>query len=128
MANTNIQKVFELILKAAVKNRIPQDEMPETLYIISDMEFDRCADGAEMTNFEYARKLFEKKGYRLPRVVFWNVASRNAQQPVTQNEQGVALVSGCTPRLFSMVAEGRLSPLGYMLEVLNSQRYANIAA
>ena len=128
VANTNIQKVFELILKAAVKNRIPQEEMPETLYIISDMEFDRCADGAEMTNFEYARKLFEKKGYRLPRVVFWNVASRNAQQPVTQNEQGVALVSGCTPRLFSMVAEGRLSPLGYMLEVLNSQRYANIAA
>ena len=128
VANTNIQKVFELILKAAVKNRIPQEQMPETLYIISDMEFDRCAKGADMTNFEYAKKLFEKKGYRLPRVVFWNVASRNDQQPVTQNEQGVALVSGCTPRLFSMVAEGQLSPLGYMLEVLESERYADIAA
>lgn len=128
VANTNIQKVFELILKAAVKHRIPQEEMPQALYIISDMEFDRCTRGAELTNFEYAKKLFAKKGYRLPRVVFWNVASRNAQQPVTKNEQGVALVSGCTPRLFSMVADGQLSPLGYMLEVLGSDRYAAIAA
>lgn len=40
VANTNIQKVFELILSAAVKNHVPQEEMPSALYIISDMEFD----------------------------------------------------------------------------------------
>ena len=53
------------------------------------------------TLFEYAKQLFEAHGYTLPRVVFWNVQSRNRQQPVIQNEQGVALVSGCTPRIFN---------------------------
>ncbi len=128
VANTNIQKVFKLILRAAVKNKVPQAEMPSTLYIISDMEFDCCAVGADITNFEYAKKIFRDAGYQLPRVVFWNVQSRNQQQPVTQNEQGVALVSGCTPRIFNMISSGVLSPLGYMMEILGSERYEKIAA
>ena len=84
-ANTNIQKVFELILSTAVKNRLPQEELPETLYFISDMEFDSCTNDAGLTNFEYAKRLFEEHGYRLPKVVFWNVQSRNQQQPVHMN-------------------------------------------
>ena len=128
VANTNIQKVFELILNTAVKNRLPQREMPSTLYIISDMEFDSCTKSAGATNFEYAKRLYSKNGYVLPRVVFWNVASRTLQQPVTMNEAGVALVSGCTPRLFGMLKSGKLSPYAQMLEILNSERYAKIAA
>lgn len=127
-ANTNIQKVFELILQTAVKRKVPQSQMPSTLYIISDMEFDSCAKGADITNFEYAKSIFAEAGYQLPKVVFWNVQSRHRQQPVTMNEQGVALVSGCSPRLFSMVTGGHLSPLGYMLEVLGTERYEKIAA
>ena len=80
--------------------------MPATLYFISDMEFDSCAEHANLTNFEYARRAFEAKGYKLPRVVFWNVASRALQQPVTMNEQGVALVSGCTPLQHQHPREG----------------------
>ena len=126
-ANTNIQKVFELVLNAAVRNRVPQKDLPSTLYIISDMEFDSCAAGASLTNFEYAAKLFRQAGYRLPNVVFWNVSSRN-QQPVTMNEQGVALVSGCSPRIFSMVMEGSLDPFTFMLSVIDTERYAPIRA
>ena len=127
-ANTNIQKVFELVLNAAVKNRVPQKELPSTLYVISDMEFDFCAADASLTNFEYAKKLFNRAGYQLPNVVFWNVSSRNQQQPVTMNEQGVALVSGCSPRIFSMVMEGTLDPFTYMLSVIDTERYAPIMA
>ena len=127
-SNTNIQKVFELILNAAIKNHVPQEELPSTLYIISDMEFDYCTNDASLTNFEYAAKLFERAGYKLPNVVFWNVSSRNQQQPVTMNELGVALVSGCSPRIFSMVMEGSLDPFTYMLSVIGSERYAPIAA
>ncbi len=127
-ANTNIQAVFELILNTAVKHNLPQSEMPSTIYIISDMEFDDCTDDSEMTNFEYAKKIFADNGYTLPRVIFWNVDSRNRQQPVTLNEQGVALVSGVSPRVFAMIKSGNLSPLSYMLEVLNSERYEKIKA
>lgn len=128
VANTNIQKVFELILNAAVKNNLPQSELPSTLYFITDMEFDYCTEDASLTNFEYAKKIFEENGYKLPRVVFWNVESRNMHQPVKQNEQGVALVSGCTPAIFSMVADGSLSPYKVMMDIIGSERYKKIAA
>ncbi len=128
VANTNIQRVFELILNAAVKHHTPPSEMPSRIYIVSDMEFDRCTQDASMTNFEYAKQLFAQHGCKLPEVVFWNVASRHANQPVTMNEQGVALVSGCTPRIFSMVASGNISPYAVMMDVLESERYAQISA
>lgn len=79
-----------------------------------------------MKNITSAEK--EVEFSELPQIIFWNVASRNRQQPVTQNEQGVALVSGVTPRIFSMVAGGVLSPYNFMMEVLGSERYAKIAA
>ena len=128
VANTNIEAVFKLILNTAVANRLPQSDLPEKLYIISDMEFDYCAQNAQLSNFENAKRMFAMAGYKLPKVVFWNVASRNRQQPVTENEQGVALVSGCSPRIFSMVMNGELSPYDFMLSVVNTERYAPIAA
>jgi len=131
VANTNLESVFELVLDAAVNNHVPQSELPSTLIIISDMEFDRCVCNANKSILENAKERFEKYGYKLPGVVFWNVASRNRQQPVTKNEQGVILVSGCTPRLFSMIAGGNVSgitPWQFMLEVLMSERYEKIAA
>ena len=128
VANTNIQRVFELILRTAVEHRVPQNEMPSKIYIISDMEFDYCTEDCSMTNFEYAKQLFEKQGYQLPEVVFWNVASRNRQQPVKVNDRGVALVSGCNPRIFSMLKAGILSPYAFMMDVLGSERYAAIVA
>ena len=128
VANTNLEAVFDLILRAAVKHHVPQSELPAKLIIISDMEFDACVDHASETNFNNAKKKFAAHGYALPQIIFWNVASRTRQQPVTKNEQGVALVSGATPRLFSMVAGGILSPYAWMMDVLSSERYEKIAA
>ena len=115
-------------MSTAVKNRISQEELPARLIIISDMEFNQCVNNASAVNFENAKKRFAEAGYRLPSIVFWNVASRNCQQPVTMNEQGVALVSGATPKIFSMIADGSLSPYEFMMEVLESERYAPISA
>lgn len=128
IADTNLEAVFDLILKAAVKNKVPQEQLPATLYLISDMEFNSCVRNAGATNFENAKAKFAAHGYQLPKIVFWNVQSRNTQQPVTMNEQGVALVSGCSPRIFSMVTSGNLSPMRYMLDVLGATRYSKIAA
>ena len=128
VANTNLQRVFDLILNTAVQHQLPQSEMPAKLYIISDMEFDACVDGGSMTNFECAQARFTQYGYALPQVIFWNVASRNRQQPVQRNQQGVALVSGCSPRIFSMVQTGVLTPYAWMMEVLGAPRYEAIVA
>lgn len=128
VADTNIEAVFDLILDAAVSHRLPQEELPQTLYLISDMEFNACVWNASLTHFENARQRFAQHGYKLPQVVFWNVASRGQNQPVTKNQQGAALVSGCTPRLFSTVLSGELSPYSAMMDILGAERYARIAA
>ena len=124
-SNTDLEKTFMLLLDTAVKNHTPQSEMPETLYIISDMEFD-CCRNAGLTQFQNAKQMFERAGYQLPNIVFWNVCSRNEQQPVTKNEQGVALVSGASPRIFQMVINGETDPYEFMKSVILTERYEPI--
>ena len=128
VANTDLQAVFDLILNTAITHRMPQSEMPELLYIISDMEFDRCVDGAGLTNFEYAKQLYGSHGYRLPQVIFWNVESRQQQVPVKINDRGVALVSGASPQVFKMAMSNEMDPYKFMMKVIGSERYAQISA
>lgn len=128
VANTDLQAVFKLILHTAIANHLPQEELPTTLYIVSDMEFDACARGASRNNFKRAKKRYEQNGYKLPNVVFWNVQSRNRQQPVEKNEQGVALVSGFTARLFSQVISNEMNPYTHMMKIICGERYAVVKA
>ncbi|WP_026504191.1 DUF2828 family protein [Butyrivibrio sp. NC3005] len=127
-SNTNIEKTFNLILHTAVANRLSQSDMPEKLYIISDMEFDCCARDSDATNFENAKARFAEYGFKLPQIVFWNVNSCNTQHPVKVNDRGVALVSGCNPQVFSMLKEDNLEPYRFMMSVLMNERYEKIAA
>lgn len=127
VANTDLYEVFMLILVAAVKNKLPQSELPELLYIISDMEFDEGVD-PDKTVFEDAKEKFEDYGYKLPQVVYWNVAARNEQFPVCMDEKGTALVSGASPTLFSQMMSYELTPYSMMEQVLNSERYRDICA
>ncbi|MDF2587469.1 MAG: hypothetical protein K0S41_1310 [Anaerocolumna sp.] len=128
VANTNLEAVFQLLIRTAIKYKILKSEMPKTIYIISDMEFDSCTNNANLSNFENAKMLFQKEGYELPKVVFWNVASRNEQVPVTMHDSGVALVSGSSPRIFDMVKSGDINPMKLMIEIIETERYAKISA
>lgn len=128
VADTNLEAVFDLILDTATAYGLPQEDLPYRLYIISDMEFNGCVRNGGMTNFQSAAQRFAEHGYQLPEVVFWNVDSRRSQQPVTCNEQGVALVSGNSPRIFSLLQAGLLSPYAAMMDLLRSERYAPIHA
>lgn len=121
--NTDLQKVFDLIITTATDNMTPEDEMPETIYIISDMEFDCCSP--EDTNFEFTQKKYELAGYKMPNIVFWNVDSKRDNMPVMKNEKGVALVSGLSPVIFKIAVENK-SPEEVMFDTINSERYAKI--
>ncbi len=127
IANTDLYEVFMLILITAVKHNLPQSELPELLYIISDMEFDMGLNPDE-TVFEDAKEKFEEYGYKLPQVVYWNVAARNEQYPITMNEKGVSLVSGASPVLFSQMMAHDFTPFSLMEQVLSSKRYCDICA
>ena len=139
VANTNIEKVFELILATAVNNKMSQDDMPKNILIISDMEFDSCATVGTtrdrwgysyvrptQTLFDTIAQKYANAGYKLPRLVFWNVNSRTGTIPVKENELGVALVSGFSVNVAKMVMSGKLDPYECLLETLNSERYAPV--
>lgn len=107
-ANTNIEKVFDLILYTAINNHMKQEELPQNILILSDMEFDDCAESGDndcywkrnkpdKKLFKMLEEKYEKNGYKIPRLVFWNICSRTGTIPVRENELGVALVSGFSP-------------------------------
>ena len=127
VANTDLEAVFRLLLETAVKNRLPQKDMPSKLFIISDMEFDCCVyGGSDETLFRSMKAMYAREGYKLPEIVFWNVNSRSQNIPVSMNETGAALVSGASPAIFNMVMSGNISPEKVMNDILSSKRYAPI--
>ena len=123
--NTNIQAVFDLILNTALNNNVSKEDLPSTIYIISDMEFDEASGYQDKTNYQVIRDKYGAAGYKMPQLVFWNVDSRQNNVPVEQNEEGVILVSGSSPSIFKMVME-KTTPIEFMKKVLNSERYNKI--
>lgn len=118
--STNLYKAFRAILRLAVESKCSQADMPETLYILSDMEFDSCCKDSDKSTYEKAKEEFEKAGYTLPNVVFWNLNARNDTLPVQRNEIGVGLVSGYSPRIFKYAMEKDFDPEKLMKEILES--------
>lgn len=124
VSNTNIESVFNLILNTAISMHMTQLDLPETILCISDMEFDYMTEGRmDSALFEDMRVKFEENGYKLPKLVFWNVMSTSLAIPVIENELGVNLVSGFSPSAIKMVLSGILDPYSALLSVLNSERY-----
>jgi Domain of unknown function (DUF2828) len=123
IANTNLQRVFDLILDTGVNNNIPQSEMPEVIYIISDMEFDECTKNK--TNYEIIKQKYAEHEYKAPTIVFWQVNSKQDNLPVQKDEYGVTLVSGFSPSIFKMAVENK-TPYQSMLDTINQERYSKI--
>lgn len=126
-SNTNIEATFELILQTAVRNRLRQEELPGTILVISDMEFDAAVRGCGMeTLFETIGRHFAGYGYRMPKLVFWNVNSRTNVIPVRENELGVGLVSGFSVQVCQMVLSNELDPFRCLKKTLDGERYRKV--
>lgn len=117
MMNTNFNLVFDLILARAVAVNLPPEGMIETLFVFSDMEFDAAEsrNENEKTNFQIAKQKFESNGYKLPRLVFWNLRGdrrghgNGASVPVRADEGNVALVSGFSGQMLANFMDGKLT-------------------
>ena len=123
--NTNLQSAFDAILDAAKAGNATADEMPSTLYIISDMQFDQATSANDKTNLEVAEQKFKDTGYEMPHVVFWNCNAYGNDSPATMYDDRVTLISGSNQSTFKYVVEGK-TPIESMLDIINSERYAKI--
>lgn len=126
VADTNVQAVFELILRTAVDHKMSADEIPAQVLILSDMEFNSCADNANANVFTTMANKFAAKGYKLPKLVFWNIASRSGTIPCKENDNGVLLVSGFSTNVLNQVLNGETDPFVSLAKELDSERYAAI--
>jgi hypothetical protein len=122
--NTNLHLAIHKILDVAVENSVPQEEMPQMLLILSDMQFDACARYDDSAMEMIARK-YEERGYRMPAIVFWNLnAAENS--PAKKNQSRVALVSGFSPAIVKAVLTAdveQFTPEGIMNSTIMSDRY-----
>ena len=121
--STDLEATFDLILNTAINYNLPQSEMPEILYIISDMMFDQIQgyNRDNETVIENAKFKFEAAGYKIPHLVFWNVDARMDSIPMI-GKDGYTLVSGFSPSIFEMVMT-RTTPEEFMNSVIYSERY-----
>lgn len=128
-SNTNIKSTFSLVLQTALQNHLAQEELPGTILVISDMEFDTAVTCGNMQAlFENIAADFAKHGYKMPKLVFWNCNSRTNVIPVRENQLGVGLVSGFSVNVCNMVLSGSLDPYECLKEQLDSERYAPVGA
>ena len=127
--NTNLHAAFDEILKIAVKGRVSQEDMPQMLLILSDMQFDQCTryDNSAM---QMIKRKYKEAGYSVPKIVFWNVSmvgKENGNTPVRFDERGTAHVSGFSPAIMKSVLANDLedfTPYNVMRKTLMSDRYA----
>lgn len=121
--STNIELVFKTILSMALEYNVPQTDMPNMVLIFSDMQFDRCIDGESA--MEMVERLYENAGYKIPKLVFWNLNSKD-NVPVEYNKSGAALVSGFSPAIMKSILSDKLedfSPRNVMLDAIMKDRY-----
>jgi hypothetical protein len=101
------------------------------------MEFDSCAvcgpvtssrygnSGQSIQNrdtlFETLSKRWAANGYKMPKLVFWNVQARQNNLPMRDNGY-VSFVSGMSPSIFDALMTGKTG-LELVLEKLNAKRY-----
>lgn len=126
--NTDIEKVFSLILKTAVNNKVKPEDMPKTILIISDMGFD---EGTRNNNslFTNIQNDYKQAGYQLPQLVFLNVADNsrnNGAIPVVTNKNGAVLMSGFSANIMNMIIQGEMDPWNVLKKILDSKRYTPI--
>lgn len=123
-SNTNIQAVFGLILETARNSHMKQEDMPESILIISDMEFDGYSFNYSAKLFNEISNDFKRNGYIMPKLIFWNVNSRTNTIPISKNEMGVILISGFSKNLMNMVMSSEIDPYKALVNELNVERYS----
>ena len=121
--NTNLHAAFEKILETAVNGNVPPEEMPDTLLIFSDMQFDQCVRFDDSA-IEMIRRKYRDHDYEVPKIVFWNLNASYGNVPVKYDERGAALVSGFSPSLMKSILGGEdFTPEAVMLRTIMSSRY-----
>ena len=122
--STDLEAAFELVLRTAVRNDLPQAEMPARIIVISDGEINRLRAQTDWLFADEMKRRYEKAGYTMPALVLWNVEARHNTFHAKGDAENVQLCSGQAASVFKNLAGTlKMSPYEYMIHVLDNPRY-----
>jgi len=124
--NTNFEAVFDLLLNAAELFDIKQENMPDTVVVLSDMQYDEASNNvSENTLHNSIITKYETKGYKSPKFIYWNLSSQhNETFPVKSVTDNVAIISGFSEQLLKVFMNSNdFNPESIVNEILS--KYEN---
>jgi hypothetical protein len=148
--STNFEAAYDRILERMVKYKVPADEAPQDLIVLTDMGFDAACGGisndvhkyghhekfhmktsAWATHMDHIRAKFAAAGYVAPRIVLWNLRSEYKDYHAKADEDGVVILSGWSPAVLKAITAGKLevrTPLDGLRQLLDAPRYDAVRA
>ena len=128
--STDFQKAMDLVLENLVKHRVPVGEEPENLIVLTDMAWDQACGSSELglytnnlyrrnvktapwqTHIQMIRENFKRagedmfgegNGYKVPRIVIWNLSASCDDMHAQSNTEGVIMLSGWSAAMFKVL-------------------------
>ena len=122
--STDFTKAYQHILDVAVHHDVVPESMPTMLLVLSDMQFNDSQRGGcwgtnePMTHFTHMKEEYKKAGYKLPKIVFWNLDAEMGT-PAQCDDDSVAMVSGFSPSIMKAILNAQeFTPMDVMMEAL----------
>ena len=103
---TNFQSVINEIVRVRRQNpKIPVEDYPEVLLVVSDMEFNPT--GTNKTNYENAMRKLRNVGLPNMTIIWWQVNGRfTGDVPSTISDPGTVLISGFDGAIVTTILSG----------------------
>ena len=157
--STDFQKAMDLILAELKAKRCLPGKEPDNLIVLTDMNWDQACGSNEssyytgnayrhivktsswQTHVEMIREAFKRagedlygegNGWKMPRIIIWNIASTSTDFHAQTDTPGVAMLSGWSPTLFkALQSKGPdgvepTTPMDMLRILLDDERYALI--
>lgn len=151
--STDFQKAMDLVLAQLKAKRVKAGEEPENLIVLTDMAWDQ-AYGSDtqspytghfyrhnvktapwQTHVEMIRESFKRagedmwgegNGWKMPRIVIWNIAATCQDFHAKADTEGVVMLSGWSPSMFKVLQKDGVmvqTPLAALRAQLDDERY-----
>lgn len=132
-SNTDIEATFDLVLNSAIEGGLAQEELPAYLMILSDMEFDDARgfrryyckksatyeeENSRDTLFATIRNKWNKAGYEMPTLVFWQLNGARTIYPEIDAKNGIIFLSGFSTNELELVMAGKYETVEEITEEL----------
>ena len=136
--STDFQKAMDLVLATLKEKRMRPGQEPENLIVLTDMAFDQACGSSETslytghsyrhvvktahweTHIAMIQESFRRagedmwgpgQGFKVPRIVIWNLAADPKDIHAKADQPGVAMLSGWSPSQFKVLCEAGPQPL-----------------